>query len=555
MKVVIVGGVAGGASAAARARRLSEDAEIVLFERGPDVSFANCGLPYYVGETIGERQSLLVTTPERLRNRFRIDVRTRSTVTRIDRAAKTVYVREADTGREYGEAYDVLLLAPGAAPLKPPVPGVESARVLTLRNLEDIDRIKARVDAAVGNPGGRAVVVGAGFIGLELAENLVHRKLDTTVVELQQQVLPPLDPEMTTPIVQSLRSHGVRVLLGESAAGFVETEGGVAVKLASGESIEADLVILGVGVRPESALATAAGLDVGPRGGIKVSPSMETSDTSIYAVGDAIEVVDVVTGSPTQVPLAGPANRQGRIAADTIFGRVSRYRGTQGTAIVGLFDSAAAITGASEKILRREKWPYRKVYIHPANHAGYYPGAEGMTIKLLFDPESGRILGAQAVGGAGVDKRIDVISVAIQAGMTAFDLEEMELCYAPQFGSAKDPVNMAGFVAAGLLRGDHPQVDFEEVLAWESDGGVPAGTLLLDVRTAEEFSQGNVPGAINIPVDDLRGRLGEIPAGARILCYCQVGQRGYLATRILLQRGFDAANLGGGWKTYRLHRP
>jgi rhodanese-related sulfurtransferase len=282
---------------------------------------------------------------------------------------------------------------------------------------------------------------------------------------------------------------------------------------------------------------------------------METSDTSIYAVGDAIEVVDVVTGSPTQVPLAGPANRQGRIAADTIFGRASRYRGTQGTAIVGLFDSAAAITGASEKILRREKRPYRKVYIHPANHAGYYPGAEGMTIKLLFDPESGRILGAQAVGGAGVDKRIDVISVAIQAGMTAFDLEEMELCYAPQFGSAKDPVNMAGFVAAGLLRGDHPQVDFEEVLAWESDGGVPAGTVLLDVRTPEEFSQGNVPGAINIPVDDLRDRLGEIPAGARILCYCQVGQRGYLATRILLQRGFDAANLGGGWKTYRLHRP
>ena len=555
MKVVIVGGVAGGASAAARARRLSEDAEIVVFERGPDVSFANCGLPYYVGETIRERQSLLVTTPERLRSRFRIDVRTRSTVTRIDQAAKTVHVRDADTGREYVEAYDVLLLAPGAAPLKPPVPGVESARVLTLRNLEDIDRIKARVDAAAGNPGGRVVVVGAGFIGLELAENLVHRKLDTTVVELQKQVLPPLDPEMTTPIVQSLRSHGVRVLLGESAAGFAETEGGVTVKLASGESIEADFVILGVGVRPENSLATAAGLDVGPRGGIKVSPSMETSDASIYAVGDAIEVVDAVTGSPTQVPLAGPANRQGRIAADTIFGRASRYRGTQGTAIVGLFDSAAAITGASEKILRREKRPYRKVYIHPANHAGYYPGAEGMTIKLLFDPESGRILGAQAVGGAGVDKRIDVISVAIQARMTVFDLEEMELCYAPQFGSAKDPVNMAGFVAAGLLRGDHPQVDFEEVLAWESEGGVPAGTMLLDVRTPEEFSQGNVPGAINIPVDDLRDRLGEIPAGARILCYCQVGQRGYLATRILLQRGFDAANLGGGWKTYRLHRP
>ena len=562
MKLVIVGGVAGGASAAARARRLSEDAEIVVFERGPDVSFANCGLPYYVGETISRRQSLLVTTPERLRSRFRIDVRTRSTVTRIDREGKKVRVREADTGREYDEAYDVLLLAPGAAPLKPPVPGIESPRILTLRNLEDVDRIKALVDVAVGKPAGRVVVVGAGFIGLELAENLVHRKVDTTVVELQQQVLPPLDPEMTTPIVQALRSHGVRVLLGDSAAGFTETEAGVTeteagvtVKLASGESIEADLVILGVGVRPENALATEAGLEVGPRGGIKVTPSMETSDASIYAVGDAIEVVDVVTGSPVQVPLAGPANRQGRIAADTIFGRTSRYRGTQGTAIVGLFDVAAAITGASEKVLRREKRHYRKVYIHPANHAGYYPGAVAMTIKLLFCPESGRILGAQAVGGTGIDKRIDVIAVSIQARLTVSDLEEVELCYAPQFGSAKDPVNMAGFVAAGLVRGDHPQADFEEVLAWEASGGIPAGCVLLDVRTPEEFAQGHVTGARNIPVDDLRERLGELPGGAKIYCYCQVGQRGYLATRILLQRGLDAVNLGGGWKTYRLHRP
>lgn len=554
MKLVIVGGVAGGASAAARARRLSEAAEIVVFERGPDVSFANCGLPYYVGETIPRRQSLLVTTPERLRSRFRIDVRTRSTVTRIDRNAKTIRVREAESGREYDEAYDVLLLAPGAAPLEPPVPGIESSRVLTLRNLEDVDRIKARVDAAVGKPGGRVVVVGAGFIGLELAENLVHRKLDTTVVELQKQVLPPLDPEMTTPIVQALRSHGVRVLLGDSAAGFAETETGVAVTLASGESIEADLVILGVGVRPESALATEAGLEVGARGGIKVTASMATSDPSIYAVGDAIEVVDVVTGSPAQVPLAGPANRQGRIAADAIFGRASRYRGTQGTAIVGLFDAAAAITGASEKVLRRENRRYRKVYIHPANHAGYYPGAVAMTLKLLFCPESGRIFGAQAVGGAGVDKRIDVIAVAIQAGMTVFDLEEMELCYAPQFGSAKDPVNMAGFVAGGLVRGDHPQADFEEVLAWEASGGIPPGSMLLDVRTPEEFAQGHVAGARNIPVDDLRERLDELPVGTKIYCYCQVGQRGYLATRILLQRGFDAVNLGGGWKTYRLHR-
>ena len=555
MKLVIVGGVAGGASAAARARRLSEGAEIVVFERGPDVSFANCGLPYYVGETIPRRTSLLVTTAERLRSRFRIDVRTRSTVERIDRAAKKVFVREADTGHAYEEAYDVLLLAPGAAPLKPPVPGIDAPRVLTLRNLEDVDRIKARVDAAVAKPGGRVVVVGAGFIGLELAENLLARKLDVTVVELQQQVLPPLDPEMTTPIVGALRSHGADVRLGDSATGFEEADGGITVTLASGGSVLADLVILGVGVRPENALATAAGLDVGPRGGIRVTTSMETSDRSIYAVGDAIEVVDVVTGSPTQVPLAGPANRQGRIAADTIFGRASRYRGTQGTAIVGLFDAAAAITGASEKVLRREKRPYRKIYVHPANHAGYYPGAVAMSLKLLFCPETGRILGAQAVGGAGVDKRIDVLAVAIQAGMTVYDLEETELCYAPQFGSAKDPVNMAGFVAAGLLRGDHPQADVEEVIGWEALGGVPAGCVLLDVRTPEEFALGHVPGARNIPVDELRERLGEVPDAARIFCYCQVGQRGYLATRILLQRGYDAVNLGGGWKTYRLHRP
>lgn len=555
MKVVIVGGVAGGASAAARARRLAEDAEIVVFERGPDVSFANCGLPYYVGETIPKRQSLLVTTPERLRTRFRLDVRIRSNVTAIDRAAKTVRVHDLESGREYDEAYDTLLLAPGAAPLKPPVPGIDSPRVVTLRNVEDVDRIKTLVDAAAGKAGSRIVVVGAGFIGLELAENLVHRKLETTIVEMQAQVLPPLDPEMTTPIVQSLRARGVRVLLGDSAAGFEERPEGLVVKLASGGVIEADMAILGVGVRPESQLARDAGLDIGPRGGIRVNASMATSDPAIYAVGDAIEVVDAVTGSATQVPLAGPANRQGRIAADAMFGRPARYRGTQGTAIVGLFDRAAAITGASEKVLRREGRAFRKVYVHPANHAGYYPGAEPMALKLLFDPTSGRILGAQAVGGAGVDKRIDVLAVAIQAGLTVFDLEEMELCYAPQFGSAKDPVNMAGFVAAGLLRGDHPQADFEEVFAWEGTGGVPAGSLLLDVRTPEEFVQGHVAGARNVPVDDLRERLGEIPAGARIYCYCQVGQRGYLATRILLQRGFDAVNLGGGWKTYRLHRP
>jgi NADPH-dependent 2,4-dienoyl-CoA reductase/sulfur reductase-like enzyme/rhodanese-related sulfurtransferase len=550
MKIVIVGGVAGGASAAARARRLAESAEIVVLERGPDVSFANCGLPYYVGGEIAPRDKLLVTTPARLRERFRLDVRTRSNVESIDRAGKTVRVRELDTGRTYDEPYDALLLAPGAAPLRPPLPGGDSPAVLTLRNLDDVDRIQERVAHAE-----RVVVVGAGFIGLELAENLVKRGVRTTVVELQDQVLPPLDREMTTPIVAALRGRGVEVLLGESAAAF-EAEGtGVGVRLQSGRTLPADLVILGVGVRPESRLAAEAGLDVGPRGGIRVDERLRTSDPAIYAVGDAIEVRDTVTGAAVQVPLAGPANRQGRIAAENMLagpaGGRARYRGTQGTAIVGVFDMVAACTGASEKVLLRAGIPFRKAYVHPAHHAGYYPGAEGMTLKILFDPRSGRLLGGQAVGGAGVDKRIDVLAVALQAGMTVHDLEEMELCYAPQFGSAKDPVNMAGFVAAGLVRGEHPQADMEIAL----DGPPDDRTLLLDVRTAKEFSAGHLPGARNLPVDELRGRLGELPRDGRILAYCQVGQRGYIATRILLQHGFDAANLGGGYRTYLLHRP
>jgi NADPH-dependent 2,4-dienoyl-CoA reductase/sulfur reductase-like enzyme/rhodanese-related sulfurtransferase len=547
MKLVIVGGVAGGASAAARARRLSEEAEIVLFERGPDVSFANCGLPYYVGGAIVEREKLLVTTPEMLRSRFRLDVRTRSQVEAIDRTAKTVRVRDLATGREYQETYDKLILAPGAAPLRPPIPGLDLPGIYTLRNLQDVDRIKERVDLGIS----KAVVVGAGFIGLELVENFVKRGVATTVVELQDQVLPPLDKEMTTPLVQQLVAHGVTVLLGDSAEAFEQTAAGLEVRLKSGRSLPAELVILGVGVRPESKLATDAGLEVGPRGGIRVNEYLQTTDPDIYAVGDAIEVQDFVLETATQVPLAGPANRQGRIAADNVFGRASKYRGTQGTSIVGVFNCTAAMTGASEKVLRRSERPYRMVYVHPAHHAGYYPGAEGMTIKLLFVPESGRILGAQAVGGAGVDKRIDVFAVAIQAGMTVFDLEEMELAYAPQYGSAKDPVNMAGFVAAGMLRGDHPQVDIATLLALPDD----ERPFLLDVRTPQEFANGSIPGAINIPVDDLRTRWRELPAEREIASFCQVGQRGYLATRILLQHGLKVRNISGGYKAYRLHRP
>ena len=544
MKVIIIGGVAGGASAAARARRLSEDAQIVLVERGPDVSFANCGLPYYVGGTIADRNKLLVVTPELMKSRFNLDVRVRSSVEAIDRNAKTVRIHNLASGETYDESYDKLILAPGAAPLRPPIPGIDSPGIYTLRNLQDVDRIKAVVDQGIK----QAVVVGAGFIGLELVENLVGLGVDTTVVELQDQVLPPMDKEMTTPLAQTLKAKGVSLLLGQSAQAFESTPDGLIVQLSSGERLPAQLVALGIGVRPENKLAVDAGLNVGPRGGIQVNDQMQTNDPNIYAVGDAIEVKDFVLGTPTQVPLAGPANRQGRIAADNIFGRVSQYRGTQGTAILGMFDRTAAMTGSSEKVLQRVGRDYRSVYVHPSNHAGYYPGAQPMTLKLLFDPDNGKILGAQGVGGSGVDKRIDILAVAIQAGMTVYDLEEMELAYAPQFGSAKDPVNMLGFVAAGLLRDDHPQVGVARFL----DTPEADRPYLLDVRSPQEFQAGHIPGAVNISVDELRSHLNELPNDQPIAVYCQVGQRGYVATRILLQSGFNAVNISGGYKAYLL---
>ena len=547
MKLVIVGGVAGGASAAARARRLSEDAVIVLFERGPDVSFANCGLPYYIGGEIADRKKLLVSTPEMLRTRFKLDVRTLSLVEAIDRNTKMVRVRELATGRVYEESYDKLILATGAAPVRPTIPGIDLPGVHSLRDLQDTDRIKEQANRGLQ----RVVLLGGGFISLELAENFVRLGVSVTVVERNNQILTPFDKEMTTPIMQALAGKGVALLLGQSAVFLESTTEGLLVGLDSGRRLPAQLVVVGVGVRPENKLAVDAGLEIGPRGGIRVNDQMQTTDPDIYAVGDAVEVKDVVSGDPIQVPLAGPANRQGRIAAENVFGRRTEYRGTQGTAILGFFDRTIAITGASEKVLRRTDRPYRKIYIHPAHHAGYYPGAESMTLKLLFDPKSGRLLGAQGVGGAGVDKRIDVLAVAIQAGMTAFDLEEMELAYAPQFGSAKDPVNMLGFTAGGLLRGEHPQVDVEAVLA-ASDSDKP---FLLDVRTPSEFASGHIPGAINIPVDDLRCRLNEIPRDREVAAYCQVGMRGYLATRILIQSGVRATNIGGGYKTYMLWNP
>ncbi len=547
MKLLIVGGVAGGASAAARARRLSEDAHIVLFERGPDVSFANCGLPYYIGGEIVERKKLLVTTPEMLRSRFNLDVRTQSPVEAIDRAAKTVHVRDIASGREYDEPYDKLILATGAAPFRPSIPGVDLPGVFTFRNLQDTDQIKEQLDRGVK----QVVLLGGGFISLELAENFVRRGISTTLVEKDDQILTLFDKEMTTPIVQELAGKGVTLLLGQTAEAVEQSTDGLIVCLKSGQRLPAQLVIFGVGVRPENKLAVDAGLEVGLRGGIRVNEFLQTADPNIYAVGDAIQVTDVVLCDPTQVPLAGPANRQGRIAADNVFGRAVTYRGTQGTAIIGVFGKTAATTGASEKSLRHAERPFRKVYIHPTHHAGYYPGAESMTLKLLFNPTTGKLLGAQGVGGAGVDKRIDVLAVAIQAGLTVFDLEEMELAYAPQYGSAKDPINMLGFVAGGLLRGDHPQFDVEAILAASAN----EQPFLLDVRTPQEFVAGHIPGAVNIPVDDLRRRFSELPRDRQIAAYCQVGQRGYLATRILTQHGLSGSNIAGGYKTYMLFCP
>jgi NADPH-dependent 2,4-dienoyl-CoA reductase/sulfur reductase-like enzyme/rhodanese-related sulfurtransferase len=539
-KIVIVGGVAGGASAATRARRLSEDAEIVVFERGPYVSFANCGLPYHVGGVIAERERLLVQTPEGLRARFGLDVRTETEVLAVDRAGKTVLARELKTGREYRESYDALILSPGAEALRPPIPGVDHPRVLTLRNMGDMDAIIAAAQNA-----GRAVVVGAGYIGLELAESLRHRGLEVTLVEKLAHVMGLADPEMTAPLHAELVRHGIVLRLRTSVKAFFPKEAGLEVQLDEGERLYCDFAVLAVGVRPEVRLAKAAGLELGPRGGIRVDGQMRTSDPAIWAVGDAVEVKDLVTGDPCLIPLAGPANRQGRIAADSVMGRESRYASSQGTGICKVFDVAFAMTGLTETALKAKGRDFRRIYVHPASHATYYPGAHPVSLKLLFDPKDGRILGAQAVGPDGVDKRIDVLAVAQRAGLTVYDLEELELCYAPPFGSAKDVVNMAGFVAANVLRGDAELWEPEDLRA-------PEGQLLLDVRTPEEFKDGHIPGAVNLPVDELRGRLAELPRDKTILAYCQVGLRGYLACRILSQRGLRAKNLSGGFKRWQM---
>ena len=540
MKIVIVGGVAGGASAAARARRLDESAEIVLVERGSDPSFANCGMPYYIGGEITSRDKLLVSPIDRLVGRYRLDVRVRQSVESIDRLNRSVKIKKLESGEEYIESYDKLILAPGAAPIRPPIPGIDSPGIFALRNLDDADRIYDATQQAR-----RAAIIGGGFIGIEMAENLLRRGLDTTLIELAPQILGPWDAEMVAPISQLLVDRGLNLRLADAAERFEVVDEGLSVHLASGDVVDADFVVLAIGVRPENQLAADAGLDVGERGGIRVNCHMQTTDADIYAVGDAIEVTEFVSGQPVQIPLAGPANRQGRIAADQIFGRDSSYRGTQGTSIVGVFDRAAAMTGLSEKLCQRLAMPCEKVYLHPAHHAGYYPGAESMSLKVLFDPSGGKLLGAQAVGGAGIDKRIDVLAMAIQAGMTAYDLEEAELAYAPQFGSAKDPINMAGFIAAGVLRGDHPIAHVDTLNSGDSD------VALIDVRTPGEFAAGTIDDAVNVPLDDLRDRLGELPADRRLIVFCKVGQRGYMAARILAQHGYDVANLSGGYTTWK----
>jgi NADPH-dependent 2,4-dienoyl-CoA reductase/sulfur reductase-like enzyme/rhodanese-related sulfurtransferase len=541
-RILIVGGVAGGASCATRLRRLDEEAEITIFDRGGHVSFANCGLPYYVGNVIDEASKLIIADAALFQERFNIQVRLRTEVVRIDRQSHEIETRDLETGKSARERYDALVLSPGASPVRPPLPGIDLPGIFTLRSIPDSERIRQWIETRGAR---RAVIVGGGFIGLEMAENLLLRGLDVTVVEMLNQLLPPLDPEMAQPVEQRLAEKGVKIALGDGVAGFEKGEnGGVMVRTSSGAGYEGDLVLLAIGVRPETGLAKSAGLEIGERGGIRVNEQMQTSDPRIWAVGDVIEVRDFVTGQWALVPLAGPANRQGRIAADAICGRKSVFRGTQGTAICGVLGLTVAMTGASEKSLKRAgQGDYDKVYLHPSQHAGYYPGAKAMGMKIIFRKSDGVILGAQAFGEEGVDKRMDVLAMAIQKGATVHDLEEAELCYAPQYGAAKDPVNMAGMTAANVLRGDCPTA------AWESCRH--NGYLLLDVRDADEFASGHIPRAQNIPLAELRLRLSDLPKDTQIHVYCGMGQRAYYATRLLRQHGFEAFNLPGGYRTYR----
>ncbi|EMD1209687.1 FAD-dependent oxidoreductase [Vibrio sp. Vb2354] len=564
-KIVIIGGVAGGASAAARARRLSEDAEIIVFERGPFVSFANCGLPYHIGGDIQERSKLLLQTPESFLARFNVDVRVMNEVVSINRQDKTVTVNNLLDGSEYQESYDFLLLSPGAGPVVPPIPGIDNPLTHSLRNIPDMDRIIKTIET---NKVEHATVVGGGFIGLEMMEAFHQLGIKTTLVEMADQVMTPVDREMAGFAHAEIREKGIDLKLGvalesvkfvpnEHVASFdsgesekhQHLEGELELTLNNGERLTTDILIMAIGVRPETKLAKEAGLEIGALGGIYINEYMQTSDPSIYAVGDAVEEKDFVTGEQTLVPLAGPANRQGRMAADNMLGRQETYQGTQGTAICKIFDLAVASTGKNEKQLKRENIAYEKVYVHTASHASYYPGAETVSFKMLFDPVTGKILGAQAVGKDGVDKRIDVMAVAQRAGMTVEQLQHLELTYAPPYGSAKDVINQAAFVANNIIKGDAIAIHYDEMDSLTED------QLLLDVRNPGELeSVGYLEGAINIPVDQLRRRMHELPKDKEIVIYCQVGLRGNVAYRQLVNNGYKARNLIGGYRTLKFAR-
>lgn len=543
MNYLIIGGVAGGATVAARLRRMDEKANIVLFERGKYVSYANCGLPYYIGDTINNREKLFVQTVKGFTDRFRIDIRTEQEVTAIHPDKKEVEVKNLSTGEIYTETYDKLVLSPGAEPLRPGIEGIGSKKIFTLRNVPDTDTIKNYIN--IEKPK-RAIVVGGGFIGLEMAENLHDLGIQVDVVEMANQVMAPLDFSMAAIVHQQLTDKGVGLHLEDGVSRFEEKDGGVTVHLRSGKQIATDMVLLSIGVRPETKLAKEAGLAIGERGGIAVNDYMQTSDADIYALGDATEVKNLVTGQPSLIPLAGPANKQGRIVADNIiFGNKKKYAGSIGTSIAKVFDLTVAATGANAKLLQRNNIPYTSSYTHGASNAGYYPGAVPMSIKILFDPENGKLLGAQIVGFNGVDKRIEMLEQVIQRGGTIYDLTELEHAYAPPYSSAKDPVNMAGFVAENILKGK------SKIIQWRELAELPADTIRIDVRTRDEHKLGSIPGFINIPVDELREHLDELPKDKLIVVSCAVGLRGYLAYRILVQNGFkNVRNLSGGYKTW-----
>lgn len=541
-KIVIIGGVAGGASAAARARRLSEDAQIIMLERGPFVSFANCGLPYHIGGDIKDRDNLLLQTPDSFLARFNVYVRVMNEVISINRSEKTITIKNLVDNTEYQENYDFLLLSPGAGPIVPPIPGINNSLTFSLRNVPDMDRIIASIR---DNKPQHATVVGGGFIGLEMMEAFHQLGIKTTLLELADQVMTPVDREMAGFVHKEIKDKGIDLRLGSALQEVIETETGLTLSLSTGEVLDTNLLIMAIGVKPETKLANEAGLQLGELGGIYTNDQLQTSDPFIYAVGDAIEEKDFVTGNQTLVPLAGPANRQGRMAADNMLGRNESYQGTQGTAICKVFDLAIASTGKNEKTLKHEGISYEKVFVHTASHASYYPGAEIVSFKLLFSPETRKILGAQAVGKDGIDKRIDVMAVAQRAGMTVDQLEHLELTYAPPFGSAKDVINQAAFVANNLIKGDTKAIHFDEVEHLNEN------QILLDVRNpAELINVGYIKGAMNIPVDQLRQRLNELPKDKEIIIYCQVGLRGNVAYRQLVNNGFKARNLIGGYRTY-----